>query len=122
MKRDASSPEAYRESLDVDQRALLDAIREAIFAADPKVVEGLRYGMLDYPGLANLAAQKHYVSLYVVPEVLSEYAQHFDGVARGKSCLRFTRLEQVDAPTLVRLLGAVRDFRERAAEASPGPG
>jgi len=122
MKRDARTPDAYRDAVEGDQRALLDAIRDSIFAADPKVVEGLRYGMLDYPGLANLAAQKRYVSLYVAPEVLSEYAQDFDGVARGKSCLRFTRLEQVDAPTLVRLLGAVCEFRERAAEGSSGPG
>ena len=81
--------------------------------AHPKVAEGVRYGMLDYPGLANLAAQKQYVSLYVAPEVLAEYAQEFAGVARGKSCLRFKRTDQVDRPELLRLLRDVRRHRER---------
>ena len=59
-------------------------VRAAIFAVAPDVEEGLRYGMLDYPGLANLGAQKHYVALYVAPEVLARHVDAFPGVDRGK--------------------------------------
>lgn len=113
MKRDASSPEAYRADVEEPQRALLEAIRDAIFDVAPDVEEGIEYGMLDYPGLANLAAQKRYVSLYVAASVLEAHASEFAGVERGKSCLRFKRLEQVDPKALRRLLRAVRAARKR---------
>jgi len=45
--------------------------------------------------------------------VLAEYAGEFQGVARGKSCLRFKRVDQVDPPALLRLLRDVRRHRER---------
>jgi uncharacterized protein YdhG (YjbR/CyaY superfamily) len=113
MQRDAKSPNAYRSDVGDEQRELLEAIREVIFEVHPEVVEGVRYGMLDYPGLANLAAQKQYVSLYIVPEVLGDYAQEFAGVSRGKSCLRFKRTDQIDRPRLRRLLRDVRRYRKR---------
>ena len=86
-------------------------MRSAILRDHPDIVEGLRYGMLDYPGLANLAAQKAYVALYVSPSVLAEFKSRFPGVSCGKSCLRFTRLEQVEEATLRDLLRAVRKAR-----------
>ena len=111
MKRDARSPTAYRADVEGDQRVILEAIRKVIFAVDPKVEEGIEYGMLDYPGLANLAAQKSYVALYVAPPVLAEHRASFPGVSAGKSCLRFARTEQVDAKALRALLRAVRRHR-----------
>ena len=72
MRRDASSPKAYCDDVKGAQRRLLDTIRALILEAAPDVDEGLRYGMLDYPGIANLAAQKNYVALYVAPAALAE--------------------------------------------------
>lgn len=114
MKRDARSTDHYRSSVSGAQRDLLEKIRSAIFAAMPQVEEGIRHGMLDYPGLANLGAQKHYVSLYVAPEALALHAEAFAGVDRGKSCLRFKRSEQVDPDELAALLRDVRTVRARA--------
>lgn len=111
VKRDVSDPQAYLADLGADQRALVEAIRESIGRAAPEAEEGLRYGMLDYPGLANLGAQKHYVALYVAPEVLAAHRDAFPGVDTGKSCLRFRRLEQVDPDALDRLLVDVLAFR-----------
>ena len=67
--------------------------------------------MLDYPGLANLGAQKHYVSLYVAPAVLAKHRDHFVGLSSGKSCLRFRRLSQLDRPAVSRLLRDVWRYR-----------
>ena len=114
MRRDSSSPQAYRAAVEGDQRKLLDAIRSTILEVVPDVEEGIEYGMLDYPGVANLAAQKHYVSLYVAPAVLAEWKKQFPGASAGKSCLRFRKLEQVDREALTGLLEAVREYRAAA--------
>ena len=59
MKRPHDTPQIHRESVaDPDQRALVDRLRALILAAAPDVQEGVRYGMLDYPGIANLAARR----------------------------------------------------------------
>lgn len=104
MKRDVRSPEAYRADVGPTHRPLLEAIRRTILDEAPGVAEGLRYGMLDYPGVANLAAQKHYVALYVAPAVLARHRDAFPGVDAGKSCLRFTRDAQLDRVALRRLI------------------
>ena len=113
MKHDVDTPKAYRDGLSEDDRALVDHVRAAIFDVAPSVEEGVRYGMLDYPGLANLAAQKRYVSLYVAAEVLARHAAAFPGVDRGKSCLRFVRIAQADPAALRALLEDVRAYRAR---------
>ena len=114
MKRDASSPEDYRRSVTGKQADLLEALRALVLKAVPDVDEGIRYGMLDYPGLANLAAQKHYVSLYVAPAVLEKHARHFEHVDKGKSCLRYRKLDQVEPDRVRALLEAVRTARRKS--------
>jgi uncharacterized protein YdhG (YjbR/CyaY superfamily) len=104
MKRNDSSPESYRNDVTGEQREMLDAIRAVIFEVAPKVEETIEYGMLSYPGLACLAAQKHHVSLYVSPQVLEEYRAAFSGVNCGKSCLRFRNHSQLDLNVLRKLL------------------
>lgn len=84
---------------------------DEILRACPDVAEGIRYGMLDYPGLANRAAQKNYVALYVMPAVLADFKARFLGVRCGKSCLRIARLEQFDEAANLDLLQAVNRAR-----------
>ncbi len=112
MKRDASSPKAYRADVSGPQSDLLEAIRKVILEVVPASSEGIAHGMLDYPGLANLAAQKDYVGLYVAPDVLARHKEHFPGVSAGKSCLRFRRLDQAEPAALRALLDDVKSFRE----------
>jgi len=111
MRRDSSSPEAYRADVESPQRELLEAIRAVILEVAPEVDECIGYGMLDYPGIANLAAQKKYVALYVAPAVLARRKHDFPGVDAGKSCLRFRKLDQLDRDALLRLIREVRAFR-----------
>ena len=107
MKRDDTSPQASRDDVAGDQRALLETIREVIFQVAPNMDETIEYGMLSYPGLASLAAQKHYVSLYVKPAVLAQHREAFPGVNCGISCLRFRQSEQIDREALRSLLSHV---------------
>ena len=96
MRRNDSSPEAYRNDVTGEQKEMLETIRGVIFEVAPKIEEIVEYGMLGYPGLANLAAQKHFVALYVKPSVLARHQEHLPGVDCGKSCARFRRPDQVD--------------------------
>ena len=84
-----------------------------IFEIAPDAQEGIAHGMLDYTGLANLAAQKNYVALYVAPAVLANWKDDFPDVSMGKSCMRFHRMNQVNRAALGRLLREVREFRSQ---------
>jgi uncharacterized protein YdhG (YjbR/CyaY superfamily) len=111
MQRNASSPDEYRSMIEGEQREILESIRCAVFDVAPGAREELEHGMLSYPGIASLGAQKHYVSLYVMPKVLARHSARFKGVDAGKSCLRFRRLAQLDDARLRALLADVRDAR-----------
>jgi hypothetical protein len=100
MQRFVSTPAAYLAQVPTKQRGLIDAIRKVILEAGSRGPERVQYGILSYPGVASLAAQKHYVSLYIPPAVLAEYRGAFPGVDSGKSCLRFRRIDQVDPVAL----------------------
>jgi hypothetical protein len=111
MERDATSPEAYRADVSGPLKDLLETIRKTILDEAPDVKEGIRFGMLDYPGVASLAAQKSYVALYVAPAVLDKHRENFPDVSAGKSCLRFSRPAEIDRVALRRLLREVRRYR-----------
>jgi uncharacterized protein YdhG (YjbR/CyaY superfamily) len=111
MKRDDSSPQAYRNDVAGEQREMLEAIREVILEVASGTDEIIEYGMLGYPGLANLAAQKHHVALYVMPAILAKHRENFPGADCGKSCLRFRRRDQIDRARLRALLRDVLEAR-----------
>jgi uncharacterized protein YdhG (YjbR/CyaY superfamily) len=63
IRRNASSPKAYRASLSGELQDILERVRHLIFEVLPEVQEGIKYGMLHYTfndsTFASLAAQKH---------------------------------------------------------------
>ena len=103
MRRNDSSPEAYRADVTGEHSEMLETIRNAILSVAPDIGEIIEHGMLGYPGLANLAAQKHYVALYVLPAVLAEHRDRFPEANCGKSCIRFRRQDQIN-PEQLRIL------------------
>lgn len=114
MKRDTRSPLAYRNDVTGEQSEMLETIRNAILSVAPDTTEIIDCGMLGYPGLANLAAQKHYVALYVMPAVLAEHRENFSGADCGKSCIRFRRPDQINPQRLRVLLRDVLEARRNA--------
>jgi hypothetical protein len=88
----------------------------------------LGYGLMPYKPksaketttvpLISLAAQKRHLSLYVFAVVDGQYlaearAEKLGKVSCGKSCIRFTKLDEVDVVELDRLLrDAVRVTRD----------
>lgn len=89
MNRNDASPEVYRADVTGWRHAVIDGIRGFIWETDPVVEEGIKHGMLDYPGAAPLAVYKHYVRLYVVPAELDARCRRFSGLDFSKSGVRF---------------------------------
>jgi hypothetical protein len=116
----ASTPEAYLASLPEERRAAISAVRDVINAnLPPGYREGMQYGMIAWYvplerfadtynrqplGLAALASQKQYMSLYLNsvygdPATDAWFRDRYAGSGRkldmGKGCVRFRRLEDL---------------------------
>jgi uncharacterized protein YdhG (YjbR/CyaY superfamily) len=116
----ATTPEEYIAALPDDRREAVATVREVINRnLPPGYVEGMSYGMIAWwvpletfgdtyngepLGLAGIASQKNYMSLYLMTVYGSleeeawfkeRYARSGKKLNMGKSCLRFRRLEEV---------------------------
>ena len=122
----AGEREAELRRVDALVMAAVPGIDRSLVAAGR--VQMLGYGLLPYKPrsakvattwpLVALAAQKRHLSLYVCAVVDGEYiaearAGRLGTVSCGKSCIRFTSLDRVDADELAALvrdaLAATRD-------------
>ncbi|MBK6543496.1 MAG: DUF1801 domain-containing protein [Flavobacteriales bacterium] len=98
MKISAADPEAYFASLPKDRREALLEIRNVIRTAWPKVTEDLSFGMptyhLDGNAFCAVASQKNFMALYVMHhDLLNAFHNDLRAYDRGRSCIRFRRLE-----------------------------
>jgi hypothetical protein len=125
MKSDATSVEGYLESLPPDRREAITAVRDVINDHLPEgYVEQMEWGMVswvvpldDYPDTYNkkplsyvsLASQKNHMAVYLMglysegPEeswFRQQYADRGMRLDLGKSCVRFTSLDEVPLDVL----------------------
>ncbi len=107
MQRNSESPEHYIDAVEGDQKELLLKIRSLIQEIAPEAGETIEYGMLGYPGIGNLAAQKNYVSLYVAPKALAQFKKAHPSSNCGKSCLRFKSDKEFNPEAVRNLLTEV---------------
>jgi hypothetical protein len=116
----ATTPDEYIASLPADRREAVATVREVVNRnLPPGYAEGMAYGMIawwvpleTFPdtyngqplGLAGLASQKNYMSLYLNTVYGSRdeeawfkdrYAASGKKLNMGKSCLRFRHLDEV---------------------------
>jgi hypothetical protein len=116
----ATTVREYLTELPADRRAVVAAVRKVILDnLPPGFEEGMQYGMLGYRiprarhpdtyngqplGVASLAAQKNYYSLYLMGvygdrEFERWFEQEFRRAGKkldkGKSCVRFKKLEDL---------------------------
>jgi uncharacterized protein YdhG (YjbR/CyaY superfamily) len=91
--------DAYLEQLEPKRREALSQLRSIILNTVPSAVETMRYRMPTYEFgegmLAVMASQKRYMSLYMEPEVVEEHRGALEGLNTGKSCIRFTSLDNL---------------------------
>ena len=156
VSSDARTPEEYLASLPEERRSIVSAVVEVIRNHLPSgYEEGMGYGMMGwyvpletfpdtYNGqplpLAGIASQKRHISLYLNhvygdPELEAWFRERWTATGKrldmGKSCVRFTRLDDVplevvgeviargDLPSLIARYEAARGSsrRTRAADA-----
>jgi hypothetical protein len=154
----AQSPDEYLDSLPPDRREAMRTVREVVNRnLPPGFEEGMQYGMIGwyvpldrFPdtyngqplGLAGLASQKQYMSLYLNtvygdPATESWFRERYAAAGKrldmGKSCVRFRRLDDLaldvigatiaraDLDAYVAAYQAVRGSSRRRRAATPAP-
>jgi uncharacterized protein YdhG (YjbR/CyaY superfamily) len=105
-KDEAKSEEvdAYLARLAPDRREALAEVRAVIVDVAPDVVETMKYRMPTYEHedgvLCSFASQKHYMSVYMDPNLVELHRDAFGGLSVGKSCIRFRKLEDLPLETV----------------------
>ncbi|MCB0771031.1 MAG: DUF1801 domain-containing protein [Flavobacteriales bacterium] len=99
MKSSARTVNEYFESLDDDRREPLTRLRKLINDIWPTAMETMSDGMPAYrlDGLAfcAIASQKNFMALYIMPhDLLMPFKKDLLIYDRGRSCIRFKRLEE----------------------------
>jgi uncharacterized protein YdhG (YjbR/CyaY superfamily) len=115
MHSDAKTVAAYLRALPADRRRDLSALDRLIRKVAPEVKKSVQYGMPSYDlngsGYA-LAAQKHYLALYLCePDLVARHRKRIGKASFGKGCIRFRSLADLDLAAVEALL---REVAERA--------
>src|SRR5438046_3149186 len=110
MQSQAATVPAYLKELDEQPRKALATLRKLIRRVAPQAKEGMRYGMPYYEWngpLFSLAAQKHYLALYVCDVDLDKIKAKLGKTNCGKGCIRFKKLDDLNLEALEQLLADV---------------
>lgn len=128
MPANTTSVDEYIDALPGDRRPAIDAVRRVILANLPDgYEEGMQYGMIGYYvplarypdtyngqplGYIALANQKRYMSLYlmgVYGDAASDFRERYTATGKkldmGKSCVRFTKLDQLPLDVIAHEVG-----------------
>ena len=94
----SASVAEYLDALPEDRRNDLAALRELVVRIWPNATEDMALGMptfhLDGHPLCAMASQKHFMALYIMPyDLLLAFKNDLMVLDRGKSCIRFKRLD-----------------------------
>ena len=98
MKHAGITANEYFARLDIDRREPLQRLRELIKRIWPGIKEDMDLDMPTYHlndhALCAIASQKHFMALYVMPyDLLSAFRKDLLIYDKGRSCIRFKRLE-----------------------------
>lgn len=113
MKSDAKDPKSYLASIEPERRAHLETLRALVKRVVPKATEGMVWGMLGYAidgrPFAGLAAQKSYLSLYLMdlytqPSLQAQHVKALSHLKMGKSCINFHDVAELPLDTIEAIL------------------
>lgn len=115
MTSKATDVVSYIEEVPAERRAAIEKLRGLCLEHLPGYEECMEYGMPGYQRNGSLelsfASQKQYIALYMKPAVVDEFRGALGVASIGKSCIRFSKPEQIDFAVIARLL--------RRTEATP---
>lgn len=101
------SPHKYFEKLAPDRKKSLETLRTLIFDVAPGIKETMRYRMptYEFEGMVvAMASQKHYMSLYMDVDLVEKYKTELSHLNCGKSCVRFTDINDLPLDTITAIL------------------
>lgn len=87
--------EQYLKDISQEKQKVILQLRATVFRAFPNIKEDIKYKMPTYSiadkVIVAFAAQKNHFSVYIMDTKIKEkYATHFEHLSTGKSCIRFT--------------------------------
>ena len=109
MKYDVNDIPGYLDAIPEDRVETISEILNIIREVAPKAKELFKHGMpfytLEEKPLFAVASQKHFMAVYNTEfELVKKYKGELGKVNMGKSCIRFSRSENIDVDALTRLL------------------
>jgi len=114
----AVTVDKYIAAADPDRREALRALREVIRNAAPQAREEIRHKMPYYVyhgDLIAFASHKKHFSVYVMGPRLTDHLHELGKLNCGKSCIRFTKLEDLPLDVLREIVRETAAENERAA-------
>ena len=99
--------DTYMQNLVGDRRSAPEQVRSLILQTVPGVEETMRYRMPTYAldeVICSFASQKHYMSLYMDVELVSEYSDALKHLDVGKSCIRFKNIKDLPLEIILQIL------------------
>jgi uncharacterized protein YdhG (YjbR/CyaY superfamily) len=110
----AADVDTYVAEVPAERRPAIERLRKLIRQSLPGTEECMEYGMPCYKRQGaqevSFASQKQYIALYVNPALAHEFRDALGAASMGKSCIRFTRPEQMDFEVLGQLLRKVIEY------------
>jgi uncharacterized protein YdhG (YjbR/CyaY superfamily) len=108
MTSKATDVAHYIEEVPAERRAAIGKLRDLCRQHLHGYEECIEFGMPGYKrnGALELsfASQKQYIALYVKPAVVDEFRSTLGAASIGKSCIRFSKPEQIDFAIVAKLL------------------
>ena len=117
MTHKSPAIDSYLQTLPDNRRHALTTLRTWIDEALPDAREVIEYNM---PGIAqdqlicSFKSQKNYMSLYMDTDVVAAHQEELGHLNCGKSCIRFTHIDQLPEATIKQMLQetAVKQAKE----------
>lgn len=108
MTSQATDVASYIAEVPAERRDAMEKLRSLCQKNLSGYEEVMEYGMPGYKRHGSLelsfASQKQYIALYVKPVLAQEFRAELGAASIGKSCIRFTKSEQIDFTVIGKLL------------------
>ena len=107
MTKKSPAVDNYLQTIPENRRDSLNILRTWMDEALPDAREVIEYNM---PGIAqdqlicSFKSQKNYMSLYMDTEVVAAHKEALGHLNCGKSCIRFTNINQLPEATIKQML------------------
>jgi uncharacterized protein YdhG (YjbR/CyaY superfamily) len=112
MQSKAKSIEEYLSELLPSDREVISALDLLVREILPHAAGSMKFGMPTYEchgRTVAINAQKNYFSIYADPKFVTRYRSELKKLSVGKSCIRFTSMENAPLAVFRKIL---RDYRQ----------